>query len=56
MGNASFHTPQKKRGLIQSIDCKIIFLPPYSLNLNSIDQFWATMKRWIKDRIRKFVQ
>ena len=51
MDNAAFHKSQKTKELIESVGCKIIFLPPYSPDLNPIEKFWANMKRWIKDRI-----
>lgn len=49
MDNATFHRSQKTRELIESVGCKLIFLPPYSPDLNPIEKFWANMKRWIKD-------
>ncbi len=51
MDNAAFHKSQKTKELIESVGCKIIFLPPYSPDLNPIEKFWANMKRWIKDKI-----
>jgi len=54
MDNASFHKSQKTRELIESVGCKLIFLPPYSPDLSPIEKFWANMKRWIKDRISSF--
>ena len=54
MDNASFHKSQKTRELIDSVGCKLIFLPPYSPDLNPIEKFWANMKRWIKARINSF--
>jgi transposase len=56
MDNAAFHRSKKIHDLIESARCKIIFLPPYSPDLNPIEKFWANMKRWIKDRIEQFVQ
>ena len=50
--NASFHKSQKTRELIESVGCKLIFLPPYSPDLNPIEKFWANMKRWIKQQIQ----
>jgi transposase len=56
MDNASFHKSQRTRELIESVGCKLIFLPPYSPDLNPIEKFWANMKRWIKDRISDYNQ
>ena len=54
MDNASFHRSQKTKELIESVGCRIIFLPPYSPDLNPIEKFWANMKRWIRSRIERF--
>jgi len=54
MDNASFHKSQKTKDLIESVGCKLIFLPPYSPDLNPIEKFWANMKRWIKQQIENF--
>ena len=56
MDNATFHRSQKTRELIESVGCKLIFLPPYSPDLNPIEKFWANMKRWIKDKIEDTAQ
>ena len=40
MDNASFHRKNKL--------CSIIFLPPYSPELNPIEKLWANLKRWLK--------
>ena len=34
MDNASFHKSQRTKELIESVGCKLIFLPPYSPDLN----------------------
>lgn len=54
MDNAAFHRSIKTKELIESVGCKIIFLPPYSPDLNPIEKFWANMKRWIKNHISSF--
>ncbi len=54
LDNASFHKSEKTKQLIESAGCKLIFLPPYSPNLNPIEKFWANMKRWIRSKITKF--
>jgi transposase len=51
LDNASFHKSKKTKELIESVGCKVIFLPPYSPNLNPIEKFWANMKKWIKNKI-----
>lgn len=53
MDNASFHKSQRSKQLIESVGCRVIFLPPYSPDLNPIEKFWANMKRWIKQQIKK---
>ena len=54
MDNAAFHRSQKTKELIESVGCRVIFLPPYSPDLNPIEKFWANMKRWIKLNIENF--
>lgn len=54
MDNAAFHKSKKTRELIESVGCRLIFLPPYSPDLNPIEKFWANMKRWIKEKITQF--
>lgn len=54
MDNAAFHKSKRSRELIESVGCKVIFLPPYSSDLNPIEKFWANMKRWIKEKIMQF--
>jgi transposase len=51
MDNASFHKSETTQKLIESVGCRIVFLPPYSPDLNPIEKFWANMKRWIKQQI-----
>ncbi len=54
MDNATFHKSQRTRRLIEKAGCKLVFLPPYSPDLNPIEKFWANMKRWIKSHILEF--
>jgi transposase len=54
MDNATFHKSQKTKELIQSVGCRLLFLPPYSPDLNPIEKFWANMKRWIRKKIEAF--
>jgi transposase len=50
MDNASFHKSEKIKALMESASCQLIFLLPYSPDLNLIEKFWADMKRWIKNK------
>lgn len=56
MDNAAFHRSEKTKGLIESVGCKLIFLPPYSPDLNPIEKFWANMKRWLEYNTANFTQ
>lgn len=49
MDNASFHKSKKTRDLIESVGCKLEFLPPYSPDLNPIEKFWANFKTKIRE-------
>ncbi len=51
MDNASFHKSPKIREAIEKAGCRLIYLPPYSPDLNPIEIFWANMKKWIKYHI-----
>ena len=54
MDNASFHKSPKTRQMIEQFGCKVVFLPPYSPDLNPIEKFWANMKRWIRGKFNQF--
>ncbi|KJV50774.1 DDE superendonuclease family protein [Orientia tsutsugamushi str. Gilliam] len=56
MDNAAFHKSKKTKELIESVGCKVIFLPPYSPDLNPIEKFWANMKLWIRNQITQFAK
>lgn len=45
MDNAIFHKSQETRELIKQAGCSLLFLPPYSPELNPIEQTWANIKR-----------
>lgn len=48
MDNASFHRKEQLYCLAQKSGCYLIFLPPYSPELNPIDRFWAWLKRTLR--------
>ena len=49
LDNASFHKSITTRKLVESYGCEIIFLPPYSPDLNPIEKYWANMKTKIRE-------
>lgn len=48
MDNCSIHKSLKVKELIESVGCRLIYLPPYSPDLNPIENYWAIMKNNIK--------
>lgn len=51
MDNARFHQKKLLCEIAQRFGCVILFLPPYSPDLNPIENFWA----WLKARLRKIL-
>jgi len=50
--NATFHHGGRITALIEAAGCKVVYLPPYSPDLNRIEKCWA----WLKARIRKLLR
>ncbi len=44
LDNASFHKSAETRRLIEEEGCRLMFLPPYSPDLNPIEKCWANLK------------
>ena len=51
LDNARFHPKSSLFEAVRKADCDILFLPPYSPDLNQIENFWA----WLKSRLRKIL-
>jgi transposase len=54
MDNINFHKNPKVKELIESVGCKIIFLPTYSPDLNPIEHYWFKIKHQIRKVASKF--
>lgn len=48
MDNASFHRKKKLQDICGRYNRKIIFLPPYSPELNPIEKTWALIKKLLR--------
>jgi transposase len=48
MDNAFFHQPETIEQLCADAGVKMLFLPPYSPDLNPIEEFFAELKAFIK--------
>jgi transposase len=48
MDNASFHHTDRIRQICTGAGVKLIYLPPYSPDLNPIEEFFAELKAFIK--------
>lgn len=48
MDNAQFHQPDKIEQICKEAGVKVLFLPPYSPDLNPIEEFFAELKAFIK--------
>ena len=45
LDNASFHPKARLKKLLKGTGCEILFLPPYSPDLNKIEKFWGHLKK-----------
>ena len=54
MDNASFHKSATIQTLIEQAGCRLLFLPPYSPDLNKIEKFWARLKHYLRKTLSQF--
>ena len=54
LDNASFHNKSRLSTLISHSNKKIIFLPPYSPDLNPIEKFWVNLKSFLRSSLSSF--
>lgn len=53
LDNASFHKSIESQKLVEAAGCQILFLPPYSPDLNPIEKYWANMKTKVRELLPK---
>lgn len=51
MDNAAFHRKKQLFDLAAKSNHKVLFLPPYSPELNPIENFWSWLKRKLKSTL-----
>jgi hypothetical protein len=54
LDNASFHRKSALKKLAEEAGLELLFLPPYSPDLNPIEKTWANMKRALRDLLPQF--
>ncbi|GHU80216.1 IS630 family transposase [Clostridia bacterium] len=54
LDNATFHKKSVIPRLVAEADCRVIFLPPYSPDLNPIEKKWAWLKAKLREVLHNF--
>lgn len=52
LDNATFHKGGRIAEMVEAAQCHLLYLPPYSPDLNKIERCWS----WIKARIRHCIE
>ena len=52
--NAAFHKSEAIKKIVEKAGCEIWYLPAYSPDLNKIENWWAVLKIWMKQRLKEF--
>jgi transposase len=48
MDNAPWHKGEEIKKIIEETGAKLLYLPPYSPDLNPIEHAWANLKQFIR--------
>ena len=52
--NASFHKGETIEEIVTEAACELWYLPTYSPDLNKIENWWAVLKTWMKQKKKEF--
>ena len=52
LDNASFHKASNISSLLKKKKCSVLFLPPYSPDLNPIENYWSPIKNDLRKEFR----
>ena len=52
LDNASFHKSSIIKDIAKECECKVEYLPPYSPDLNSIEEYWHSIKARLRRAIK----
>ena len=56
LDNSSFHRSEISKKLVEASGCKLLFLPPYSPDLNPIEKCWANLKVKVRESLSQFTK
>jgi len=54
LDNATFHRKRTLRAIAARFECEVLFLPPYSPDLNPIENKWAWLKQMLRNSLSLF--
>lgn len=54
LDNASFHKSDEITEIARQYKLNLLYLPPYSPDLNPIEKFWANLKRNLRKTVKRF--
>ena len=54
MDNVAFHTKEVLHGITKMRTQRLIFLPPYLLEYNSIEHAWSALKRNLAEQVHLY--
>ena len=56
LDNLGSHKAAALRGLIKAAGARLWYLPPYSPDLNPIEQFFAKLKHWLRKAAKRSIE